>query len=129
MLELDNALGQRSGQILMADKGYRSASFEAELNARGVTLIRPTFGKEALRPGQRFLRPFRQIIESINQTFKAQLDLERHGGRKPAGVCAPASCNGSSPSPQPSGTTKPPDNQDPPDHSSPTTTDPLEPTI
>ena len=27
-------------------------------------------------------------IESINQTFKAQLDLERHGGRKPAGVCA-----------------------------------------
>ena len=88
MLELDTALGQRPGQILMADKGYRSANFEAELTARGVTLIRPTFGKEAVRPGQRFLRPFRQIIESINQTFKSQLDLERHGGRKPAGVCA-----------------------------------------
>ena len=88
MLELDTALQHRSGQILMADKGYRSASFEAELNERGVTLIRPTFGKEPERPGQRFLRPFRQIIESINQTFKAQLDLERHGGRKPAGVCA-----------------------------------------
>jgi hypothetical protein len=88
MLELDTTLGERDGQILMADKGYRSTSFEAELNARGVTLIRPTFGKEPARPGQRFLRPFRQIIESINQTFKAQLDLERHGGRKPAGVCA-----------------------------------------
>ena len=88
MIELDIALAGRSGQILMADKGYRSASFEAELNTRGVTLIRPTFGKETARPGQRFLRPFRQIIESINQTFKAQLDLERHGGRKPAGVCA-----------------------------------------
>ncbi len=31
---------------------------------------------------------FRQIIESVNKTLKAQLDLERHGGRKPAGVCA-----------------------------------------
>ena len=88
MLELDTALAKRPGQILMADKGYRSASFETELNTRGVTLIRPTLGKEPARPGQRFLRPFRQIIESINQTFKAQLDLERHGGRKPAGVCA-----------------------------------------
>ena len=88
MLELDTALAERAGQILMADKGYRSANFEAELNTRGVTLIRPTLGTEPARPGQRFLRPFRQIIESINQTFKAQLDLERHGGRNPAGVCA-----------------------------------------
>lgn len=88
MLELDTALSGRAGQILMADKGYRSATFEAELNTRGVTLIRPTFGNEPERSGQRFLKPFRQIIESINQTFKAQLDLERHGGRKPAGVCA-----------------------------------------
>jgi hypothetical protein len=88
MIELDPALGDRPGQILMADKGYRSATFETELNARDITLIRPTFGKEPARPGQPFLRPFRQIIESINQTLKAQLDLERHGGRKPAGVCA-----------------------------------------
>ncbi|MEV0967470.1 hypothetical protein AB0I59_02450 [Microtetraspora glauca] len=28
----------------------------------------------------------RQTIESINQTFKGQLDLERHGARTPAGV-------------------------------------------
>jgi hypothetical protein len=88
MIDLDPALDDRRGQILMADKGYRSASFETELNTHGVTLIRPTFGKEPARPGQRFLRPFRQIIESVNQTLKAQLDLERHGGRKPAGVCA-----------------------------------------
>ncbi len=40
------------------------------------------------RPHQRFLRPFRQIIESVNQTLKAQLDLERHGGRTKPGVCA-----------------------------------------
>jgi hypothetical protein len=30
----------------------------------------------------------RQVVESINQTLKAQLDLERHGGRTVAGVCA-----------------------------------------
>ena len=57
-------------------------------NTRGITLIRPSLKSEPARPGQRFLRPFRQIIESINQTLKAQLDLERHGGRTPAGVCA-----------------------------------------
>ena len=73
----------------MADKGCRSATFEAELNARGITLIRPTIRSEkAGRPLTRFLEPFRQIIESVNRTLKAQLDLERHGGREPAGVCA-----------------------------------------
>ena len=89
MIHLDPALEDRHGQTLMADKGYRSATFEAELNDVGITLIRPTVrGEKNKRPHTRFLKPFRQIIESVNQTLKAQLDLERHGGRKPAGVCA-----------------------------------------
>jgi hypothetical protein len=89
MIHLDPELDDRPGQVLMADKGYRSGAFEAELNARGITLIRPTIKSEKTdRPLAQFLKPFRQIIESINQTLKAQLDLERHGGRKPAGVCA-----------------------------------------
>lgn len=89
MIHLDPALDGRPGQVLMADKGYRSAAFEAELNERGITLIRPTVRSEKTqRPLGRFLKPFRQIIESVNQTLKAQLDLERHGGRKPQGVCA-----------------------------------------
>ena len=88
MISLDESL-DRPGQVLMADKGYRSAAFEAELNERGITLIRPKVRSEKTdRPLTRFLKPFRQIIESVNQTFKAQLDLERHGGRKPQGVCA-----------------------------------------
>ena len=33
------------------------------------------------------LKPLRQIIESVNDTLKGQLDLERHGGRTIAGVC------------------------------------------
>ncbi len=88
MIALDPDLHDRPGQILMADKGYRRASFDAALNTAGITLIRPTFGKDTPRPGQRFLRPFRQIIESVNQTLKAHLDLERHGGRTRPGVCA-----------------------------------------
>jgi len=87
MLAFDINL-QRSHQTLMADKGYRSAAFETELNNAGITLIRPTYSSEKPRPHQRFLRPFRQIIESVNQTLKAQLDLERHGGRTKPGVCA-----------------------------------------
>ena len=78
----------RPGQTLMADKGYRRASFETELNTAGITLIRPSLKSEKPRPGRRFLRPFRQIVESVNQTLKAQLDLERHGGRTRPGVCA-----------------------------------------
>ena len=78
MIALDPEL-HRPGQTLMADKGYRRASFETEL---------ADIGNDQPRPLQRFLRPFRQIIESVNQTLKAQLDLERHGGRTKPGVCA-----------------------------------------
>lgn len=88
MIDLDTALADRHGQTLIADKGYRSGAFETELNNLGITLIRPALKTETPRPGQRFLKPFRQTIESVNQTLKAQLDLERHGARKPAGLCA-----------------------------------------
>jgi hypothetical protein len=40
------------------------------------------------RPGQEFLKPLRQIIESIFDTLKGQLDLECHAGRTLAGVSA-----------------------------------------
>ena len=88
MISLDPELTDRAQQTLMGDKGYRSAQFETELNTADITLIRPSLKSEKTRrPNERFLKPFRQIIESINQTFKGQLDLERHGGRKPEGVC------------------------------------------
>jgi hypothetical protein len=48
--------------------------------------MRPARKGEAGRPGAHQFKPLRQTIESINQTLKAQLDLERHGGRTPAGV-------------------------------------------
>ena len=39
-------------------------------------------------PGSEFFKPLRQVIESVNDTLKGQLDLERHGGKTIAGVCA-----------------------------------------
>ncbi len=41
---------------------------------------------EASRVTSRFLKPLRQVIESVNDTLKGQLDLEGHGGRTVAGV-------------------------------------------
>ena len=33
-----------------------------------------------------YFKPLRQVIESVNDTLKGQLDLERHGGRTVDGV-------------------------------------------
>ena len=82
---IDAAGIARPGQTLIADNRYRRAAFEAQLNTAGISLIRPATRSEAPRPGAKFLRPFRQIIESINHTLKDQLSLERHRGRTRSG--------------------------------------------
>jgi len=74
--------------VLIADKNYYGREFEAGLDAAGIELLRPARKGEQPRPGQRFFKPLRQVIESINDTLKGQLDLERHGGKTIAGVCA-----------------------------------------
>jgi hypothetical protein len=74
------------GLILAVDKGYRDAETETWLAERGVTLVRPAYKGEAPRPGRALLRAIRQTIESVNDTLKGQLGLERHGGHTPAGV-------------------------------------------
>lgn len=75
-------------QVVIADKAYYGKAFEAGLDTAGIELLRPTRKGEQPRAGQRFFKPLRQVIESVNATFKGQLDLERHGGKTPAGVCA-----------------------------------------
>ncbi|GFH36511.1 hypothetical protein SCWH03_27390 [Streptomyces pacificus] len=40
-----------------------------------------------MRCGSLF-KPLRQIIESVNETFRRGLDLEQHQGRTPHGVIA-----------------------------------------
>ncbi len=78
--------GHRPGQTLIADKNYYGRDFETTLAATGTRLLRPARKGEPDRPDARFFKPLRQTIESINDTFKGQLDLERHGGHTPAGV-------------------------------------------
>ncbi len=72
----------------IGDKNYYGKAFEAEVADSGIDLLRPARKGEKARPGEPFFKPLRQIIESVNDTLKGQLDLERHGGRTIAGVCA-----------------------------------------
>ncbi|HWT48334.1 MAG TPA: transposase, partial [Mycobacterium sp.] len=83
-----NLLATHPAQTLMADKNYYGTAFQATLADAGVQLLRPARQGEKPRAGQRYFKPLRQVIESINNTLKAQLDLERHGGRTIAGVAA-----------------------------------------
>jgi Transposase DDE domain len=76
----------RPGQVLIADKHYYGREFERVLAGLGLRLLRPARKGEAERPGARLFKPLRQLIESVNQTFKGQLGLERHGGRTGIGV-------------------------------------------
>ncbi len=77
----------RRRQVVIADKNYYGKIFEADLDTTGIELLRPARKGEKPRTGQRFFKPLRQIIESINDTLKGQLDLEQHGGRTISGVC------------------------------------------
>ncbi len=79
-------IATRPGQTILADKGYASAEFERFLADHGITLLRPARTDEKRRPGTPLLKPLRQLIESVNDTLKGQLDVERHGGRTATGV-------------------------------------------
>jgi hypothetical protein len=78
----------RPGQTLIGDKNYFGTDFERDLAEVGLGLLRPARKGERERAGAHLFKPLRQTIESINQTFKGHLDLERHGGRTVAGVLA-----------------------------------------
>ncbi|MEU9332544.1 IS982 family transposase [Streptomyces sp. NPDC048290] len=74
------------GQTIIGDRNYYGREFENDLTERDLMLLRPARKGEPGRAGTHLFKPLRQVIESINQTFKGQLDLERHGGKTPAGV-------------------------------------------
>jgi len=72
------------GQVLVTDKGLASAEFEQFIAQMGALMVRPDRADEPARFGS--LGGIRQWIESVNDTLKGQLSLERHGGRTLAGV-------------------------------------------
>jgi hypothetical protein len=88
ILEDQAPLAGRAGQIIIGDKNYYGRDFETTLAGAGLVLLRPARKGEPARPGTGFFKPLRQIIESVNATFKGQLDLERHGGHTRPGVLA-----------------------------------------
>jgi hypothetical protein len=74
----------RTGQILLADKGFSGKEFKRFTDTMGLRLLRPDRKDETYRNGD--LGGVRQWIESVNQTLKGQLDLKDHGARTPAAV-------------------------------------------
>lgn len=86
-LDHDHSLtADRPGLTILADKGYVSRELEIYLADRGVTLLRPSYRNRRPQPGEHLLKPVRQLVESIFDTLKGQLDLELHGGRSIDGV-------------------------------------------
>jgi hypothetical protein len=67
--------------VAFALTGAKADERETLLN---LLAVEPQLTAE--RPGPQLFKPLRQVIESINKTFKGQLDLERHRGRTPGGV-------------------------------------------
>ena len=86
LLEATPALAHRP-LTLIGDKNYYGRVFEAELAESGIRLLRPSRAGEKPVAAARLFKPLRQVIESINQTLKGQLDLELPDGRTTAGVC------------------------------------------
>ena len=75
----------RPGLILTGDKGFADREFEHLVTTGyGLHLICPGRKDETPRHGS--LGWIRQWIESVNDTLKRQLDLERHGGRTTEGL-------------------------------------------
>jgi hypothetical protein len=87
LLHIDPTLTSgRPRQTLIADKNYWGREFETALADGGIVLLRPTRKRDPAPRDERIFKPLRQTIESIFDTFKGQLDLERHGGHTPTGV-------------------------------------------
>lgn len=73
-----------AGQTIIGDKGFAGRGFQAAVGQLGASFLRPDRRDEPIRYGQ--LGWIRQRIESIFDTLKGQLSLERHGGRTPQGL-------------------------------------------
>jgi hypothetical protein len=74
------------GQTLIGDKNYFGADFQTQLAQTRAVLLRPGRKGEPDPAAPPLFKPLRQTIESINQTLKGQLDLERHGRHTCNGV-------------------------------------------
>ncbi|HEX5543302.1 MAG TPA: transposase [Micromonospora sp.] len=87
MLQVEaGVVAEHDGILLISDKGFASKTFERHLAEQGIELLRPSRKREKARYGEAMLKKVRQLIESVNDTLRGQLDLEEHGGHTFAGV-------------------------------------------
>jgi len=75
------------GATIICDKGFAGAEFNAAVAELQALLLRPSRTDEPDRPNPP-IASIRQRIESIINSLKNQLLLERHGGRTPDGLLA-----------------------------------------
>ncbi len=73
------------GQLVLADKGFAGSDFEQGVSELGGLLLRPSRADEPERAAPPLGR-MRQRIESIVNSLKEQLRLERHLAKTPAGL-------------------------------------------
>jgi hypothetical protein len=78
----------RTGQILLADKGFAGKEFKQLTDAMGLRLLRPDRKDETYRNGN--LGGVRQWIESVNQTLKGN-STSKTTAHAPQPQCSPAS--------------------------------------
>ncbi len=71
-------------ELVIGDKGFAGAEFEQIVKQLAAGFLRPDRKDESYRHGD--LGGIRQWIESIIETTKGKLSLERHGGRTLQGV-------------------------------------------
>nr|WP_245664932.1 transposase [Nocardia sienata] len=89
ILDVDAAVaGEHEGILLICDKGFAGREFETLMGEYGITMLQPSRKDEKARYGELLLKKVRQLIESVNDTLKVQLDLEttadaRSGCRDP----------------------------------------------
>jgi Transposase DDE domain len=86
LLQLLPLAAQSGATIAVCDKGYAGREFAEHAAGLGVTVIRPRRQNET--GPQPHLAPIRQRIESVFQTCKDLLSLERHGARTITGLNA-----------------------------------------
>ena len=72
------------GSTVLADKNLAGREIEGQITALNVRLLRPDRRGEPARHGN--LGGVRQWIESVYDSLKGQLGLERHGALTPHGV-------------------------------------------
>ena len=73
------ARGLRGGETVIADKGYAGQEFQAAATKLAATIIRPNRKSEPRQAP--IISGVRQRVESIIQSTKGTLGLERHGAR------------------------------------------------